>query len=213
MKLMIGKSQNYSKSNYLIPGVGEKIISQRTMPPQLWKQRKNSKHSQNTSCYWLIIGKLHTSHGKFHYEWNSRELLPRRHLGHQPKKLHNSLRKLRKVLLGSSLDFHAGDAYELLPRRLHNRLKSRELLRRHLWNWTSCTVDEKLGATRKVACKELAQLMKTWMKMDETSLFKYFRFTFANPSSIQLFDHFKMFLHKFELGIWRRLVLKKKSTN
>jgi hypothetical protein len=120
---MIGKSQNYSKSNYLIPGVGEKIISQRTMPPQLWKQRKNSKHSQNTSCYWLIIGKLHTSHGKFHYEWNSRELLPRRHLGHQPKKLHNSLRKLHKVLLGSSLDFHAGDAYELLPRKIAQWIK------------------------------------------------------------------------------------------
>jgi hypothetical protein len=97
--------------------------------------------------------------------------------------------------------------------RLHNGSKSRELLRRHLWNWTSCTVDEKLGSTRKVACKEHAQLMKTWMKMDETSLFKYFRFTFVNPSNIQLFDHFKMFLHKFELGIWRRLLLKKKSTN
>jgi hypothetical protein len=35
MKLMIGKSQNYSKSNNLIPGVGEKIISQRTLPPLL----------------------------------------------------------------------------------------------------------------------------------------------------------------------------------
>jgi hypothetical protein len=62
-------------------------------------------------------------------------------------------------------------------------------------------MDEKLGATLKVACKELAQWMKTWMKMDETSLFNHSRFTFANPSIIQLFDHFKMFLHKFELGI------------
>jgi hypothetical protein len=58
-------------------------------------------------------------------------------------------------------------------------------------------VDEKLGVTPKVACKETAH----WMKMDETSLFKYSRFTFANPSIVQLFDHFKMFLHKFELGI------------
>jgi hypothetical protein len=62
-------------------------------------------------------------------------------------------------------------------------------------------VDENLGATPKVACKELAQWMKTWMKMYETSLFKYFRFTFANPSILQFFNHFKMFLHKFELGI------------
>jgi hypothetical protein len=29
---MIGKSQIYSKSSYLIPGVGEKIISQRSCP-------------------------------------------------------------------------------------------------------------------------------------------------------------------------------------
>jgi len=50
-------------------------------------------------------------------------------------------------------------------------------------------------------------------KMDETSLFKYTRFTFANPSIMQLFDHFKMFLHKFKLGISRRWLLKKKSTN
>jgi hypothetical protein len=39
---------------------------------------------------------------------------------------------------------------------------------------------------------------ENWMKMDETSLFKYFRFTFANPSIIQFLYHFKMFLHKFE---------------
>jgi hypothetical protein len=74
-------------------------------------------------------------------------------------------------------------------------------------------VDEKLGATPKVVCKELAQWMKTWMKMDETSLFKYTRFTFADPSIMQLFDHFKMFLYKFKLGISRRWLLKKKSTN
>jgi hypothetical protein len=30
-------------------------------------------------------------------------------------------------------------------------------------------VDEKLGTTPKVACKELAQWMKNWIKMDETS--------------------------------------------
>jgi hypothetical protein len=58
-------------------------------------------------------------------------------------------------------------------------------------------MDEKLGTTPKVACKELAQWMKTCMKMDETSLF----------------DHFKMFLHKFKLGISRRWLKKKKSTN
>jgi len=74
-------------------------------------------------------------------------------------------------------------------------------------------MDEKLGTTPKVACKELAQWMKTCMKMDETSLFKYSRFTFANPSIIRLFDHFKMFLHKFKLGISRRWLKKKKSTN
>jgi hypothetical protein len=58
-------------------------------------------------------------------------------------------------------------------------------------------VDEKLGATQKWHALELAQ----WMKMYETSLFRCFRFTFANPSIIQFFDHFKIFLHKFELGI------------
>jgi hypothetical protein len=61
-------------------------------------------------------------------------------------------------------------------------------------------VDENLGATPKVACKELAQWMETWMKMDETSLFKYSRFTFANPSIIQLFDHFKCFYTSLNLA-------------
>ncbi len=184
------------------------------MPPQLWNQRKHSKHSHKISCYWLVIGKLHTSHGKFHYEWNSRELLPQRHLGQPPQ-------KSCTIPWGSSIRFYweapwvfmLGMHTSCSLGRLHNGWNSRELPRRHLWNWTTCTVDEKLGASPKVVCKELAQWMKTWMKMDETSLFKYSRFTFANPSIIQLFDHFKMFLHEFQLGIWRRWLLKKRSTN
>jgi hypothetical protein len=194
--------------------MGEKIISQRTLTPQLWKLRKNSKHSHKTSCYWLnIIGKLHTSHGKFHYEWNSRELLPQRHLGHLRKKLHNSWRKLHKVLLGSSLDFHAGDAYELLPGKIAHWMKIQRVTQKASVKLDNLHSGWKTGSYPKVACKELAQWMKTWMKMDETSLFKYFIFIFANPSIIQFFDHFKMFLHKFELGIWRRWLSKKKSTN
>ncbi len=116
----------------------EKIISQRTLPPQLWKQRKNSKHSHKTSCYWLnIIAKLHTSHGKFHYEWNSRELLPRRHLGHLCKKLHNSLRKL--------LGFSCWGCIRVAP-------------------WGDCTMDENPDSYREGICEigQLAQWMKTW---------------------------------------------------
>jgi hypothetical protein len=123
------------------------------------------------------------------------------------------LRKLHKDLLGSSLDFHAGDAYELLPGEIAQWMKIQRVTQKAFVNWTTSTVDENLGATPKVACKELAQWMETWMKMDETSLFKYSRFTFANPSIIQLFDNFKMFLHKFKLGIPRRWLLKKRSTN
>jgi hypothetical protein len=134
---MIGKSQNY-----LIPGVGEKIISQRTMPPQLWKQMNNDKHSHKTSCYWLIIG-------KFHYEWNSRELLPLRHLGHLPKKLHNSLRKLHKVLLGISLDFHAGDAFKLLPGEIAQWMKIQRVTRKAFVKLENLHSGRKIGSYPK----------------------------------------------------------------
>ncbi len=148
--------------------MGEKIISQRTLPPQLWKQRKNSKHSHKTSCYWLnIIGKLHTSHGKFHSEWNSKELLPRRHLGHLHKKLHNSLRKLHKVLLGISLDFHAGDAYKLLPGEIIQWMKIQRVTQKASVKLDNLHSGWKIGSYPKVARKELAQWMKTgwkWMK-------------------------------------------------
>jgi len=70
------------------------------------------------------------------------------------------LRKLHKVLLGSSLDFHAGDAHELLPGKIAQWIKIQRVTQKASVKLDKCTVDEKLGATRKVACKELAQLMK-----------------------------------------------------
>ncbi len=50
---------------------------------------------------------------------------------------------------------------------LHTGWKSRELPRRHLWNWTTCTVDEKLGATQKWLARNLHNGWKNgwkWMK-------------------------------------------------
>jgi len=180
------------------------------MPLQLWKQRKNSKHSHKTSCYWLIIGKLHTSHGKFHDDEIPGSFFLGGIWGNYPKSCTSPWGSSIRFYWEAPWIFILGMHTSCSVGRLNNGWKSRELPRRHLWNWTTCTMDEKLGATLKVACKELAQWMKNWMKMDETSLFNYSRFTFANPSIIQLFDHFKMFLHKFELGIWRRWLSKKK---